>query len=147
MRYLGHETVGSMYEDKKKRYLMKNPEEVLIEENLVPPTPNRFIISQNSYMNMIKNDIAFALFICYSIYLPVVICFSTEISTHHQKNLYLFDLIFVLDRFSDLFVGFVNKKGVIENSVLKTIMNNLSFEIFLEILITLAPTYFIDENN
>ena len=58
---------------------------------------------------MIKNDIALLLFILYSIYLPMVIAEATVLSDEHYRNLVLFDVIFVLDRFSDLFVCFINK--------------------------------------
>ena len=93
---------------------------------------------------MIKNDIALCLFIIYSIYLPMVIAEAEFLSDEHYRNLVLFDIIFILDRFSDLFVVFINKQGIPEPSLYKVIMNNISFEIFLEILLTVAPVFLIN---
>ena len=116
----------------------------MIEEVLADPEPHRFIISKGSFLNMIKNDVVFIFFVIYSIYLPLVVSFDIKLQNESYNTLFVFDLIFIFDRFSDLFVGFVNKKGVFETSLANTIMNNLSYEIFFEIFITFLPNYFYD---
>ena len=74
----------------------------------------------------------------------MVIAEAEFLSDEHYRNLVLFDIIFILDRFSDLFVVFINKQGIPEPSLYKVIMNNISFEIFLEILLTVAPVFLIN---
>ena len=88
----------------------------MIEEVLADPEPHRFIISKGSLLNMIKNDVVFIFFVIYSIYLPLVVSFDIKLQNESYNTLFVFDLIFIFDRFSDLFVGFVNKKGVIDIS-------------------------------
>ena len=127
------------------KYIAKHPEELMIEEVLVAPTPHRFIISKGSFLNMVKNDIVFIFFVIYSIYLPLVVSFDIKLQDDNYQTLFLFDMIFVFDRFSDLFVGFVNNKGTLEPNLCKTIVNNLSFEPFFEIFISFFPLYFKDE--
>ena len=68
-----------MYKIKKEKYIMKHPEEKEIETVLASSTPSKFIISRKSYLNMLKNDSAFVIFVVYSIYLPLIISYSTII--------------------------------------------------------------------
>ena len=119
----------------------------MIEEVFSQPEPHRFIIAEDSFLNMIKNDIVFLFFVVYSIYLPLVISFDTVLQDDNYSTLLMFDCIFIFDRFSDLFQGFINKKGVLEPSLIKTILNNISFIFFFEIFITVIPSYFREENG
>ena len=50
-----------------------------------------------------------------------------------------FDIIFMLDRFLDLFVGYYNPNGKLEHRLYAVVMTNMSFKLFLEILIGFGP--------
>lgn len=147
MYHLGVETIGEMYRIKREKYLLKNPEEIQLKEVLENQPPHRLIISKGSFWNMVKNDIVFMFFIAYSIFLPLVVSFDTVLQDNNYRTLLMFDCIFVFDRFTDLFTGFVNKKGVLESSLFKTILNNISFEIFFEVFITIIPDYFREDGK
>ena len=126
-----------MYEVKKQNEInLWHPEEV---ENINNMESNRFIIPQNSYLNMIKNDIVLGLFILYSIYLPLIVGFSDTLRSQDFPYLLAFDIIFILDRFSNLFKVYINANGIPESKLLKVLMHNLSSSIFLEITITIIP--------
>jgi len=92
-----------MYKKKIEKYLLKNPEERMIEEVSMQPKPNRFIISDRSFLNMLKNDIVFIFFVIYSIILPLDVSFDTIIQDSNYSILIMFDCIFIFDRFTDLF--------------------------------------------
>ena len=96
---------------------------------------------------MIKNDVTLGLFICYSIYLPLLVGFYGKLRKQDLSSLLTFDMIFILDRFSQLFVVHVNKDGVPEPNLCKVLMRNLSFSIFLEIFITIFPILVIGEEG
>ena len=126
-----------MYEVKKQNEInLWHPEEV---EDINNMESNRFIIPQNSYLNMIKNDIVLGLFILYSIYLPLIVGFSDTLRSQDFPYLLAFDIIFILDRFSNLFKVYINANGIPESKLLKVLMHNLSSSIFLEITITIIP--------
>ena len=61
--------------------------------------------------------------------------------------LLFFDLVFIFDRFTDLFVEYVNKNGIPEPLLFKVIMQNLSYSIFLELILTIIPIIIMDEKN
>ena len=144
MANLGRDTIGEMYEKKKDKFKKNHPDEVMIQESIeAMENPqisfsSRFIISEDSYSNMIKNVIVLGFFIVYSIYLPLHVGFNTEIEPLAPIFL-TFDILFIFDRFSDLFVEFINKNGIPEPVLWKVMLHNLSFAIFLEIILTAIP--------
>ena len=146
MAHIGEERVMEMIEAKKDKYRQKHPN-AIVKELDIKITPNRFLISRNSYLNMIKNDITLSLFLIYSIYLPLIVGFYQDLPTRDYSFLLAFDIIFILDRFTQLLVVFINKNGIPEPNLAKTMIHNLSSSIFLEILITLFPLLLINKNK
>lgn len=51
----------------------------------------------------------------------------------------IFDCIFMVDRFLELFVSFYNPNGVMEHKLHSVILNNISSNLFLELFISFAP--------
>jgi len=47
----------------------------------------------------------------------------------------------VIDRVLDLFVSFYNPNGLIEHRLHAVILNNISYNLFLEVLISLVPLF------
>ena len=95
---------------------------------------------------MIKNVIVLSLFIIYSIYLPLLVGVNIRFDPY-DLHLLFFDLVFIFDRFTDLFVEYVNKNGIPEPLIFKVIMQNLSYSIFLELILTIIPIIIMDEKN
>jgi len=51
----------------------------------------------------------------------------------------MFDLMFVIDRFLDLFVGYYQPNGLLEHRLYAVILANISVKLFIELFITFAP--------
>lgn len=51
----------------------------------------------------------------------------------------VFDILFMVDRFADLFVGYYNPNGLLEHRLYAVILANISLKFFLEIFISFAP--------
>ena len=68
---------------------------------------------------------------------PEGLCQPVSIS--NIKLLLVFDVLFVIDRIMDLFVGFIQPNGQAEYRLYAVLLNNISFKFFLEIFITVAP--------
>lgn len=51
------------------------------------------------------NNFVVLMFILYMIILPLYICFDKVISVDNINSLIIFDILFVIDRSADLFVG------------------------------------------
>ena len=58
------------------------------------------------------------------------------------STLLIFDIIFVIDRFLDLFEGYYNPNGFLEHRVIEVIKTNINFKFFLEIFVSFAPIIF-----
>jgi len=79
----------------------------------------------------------------------IVWIFATPfwISEHRylqEKNfqrLFLFDLIFMTDRFFDIFVGFYKPNGELEHRLIYVVFNNLGIKFFLEIGHSMVPWF------
>ena len=100
------------------------------------------IIKPHNWYNVVKNDVVLILFIIYSVLLPYICCQSLHVPTIDIDFLMIFDYIFVIDRFSDLLVGYINEENKLEPSITKVIFKNLSLALFIEIGITLIPFMF-----
>jgi hypothetical protein len=57
------------------------------------------------------------------------------------SSLLIFDVIFMIDRFLDLFEGYYNPNGFLEHRVIEVIKTNINFKFFLEIFVSLAPIF------
>jgi hypothetical protein len=59
-----------------------------------------------------------------------------------NELLLVFDVIFMLDRFLDLFVGYYNPNGKLEHRLLAVVSTNLSFKLVLEMFVGFGPIVF-----
>jgi hypothetical protein len=78
-------------------------------------------------------------FIAWILYAPLVICTETFLSSEAIGYLLVFDIIFLLDRVADLFVGHQKADGTEETRLYNVIYSNLSSKIFIEIIVGFGP--------
>lgn len=64
---------------------------------------------------------------------------SRQVSIQNMKLMLVFDIIFMIDRILDLFVGYYQPNGLMEHRLYAVILNNISLKFFLEIFISFAP--------
>jgi hypothetical protein len=62
---------------------------------------------------------------------------------YHQNILLVFDVIFVIDRILDLFVGFYRPDGQLETRLLPVIQQNFSSRFVMELIVSFGPTCFL----
>ena len=65
-------------------------------------------------------------------------------SPDNLKILVYFDIIFMCDRFLDLFVGYFNPNGIMEHRLYAVIYANISPKLLVEICIGFGPMIFSD---
>ena len=68
----------------------------------------KLIIPPNYFWNMQWNNLTVLIFIIYMFMLPVFICFDKVITRDKIDGLLIFDIVFMIDRCADLFVGSYN---------------------------------------
>jgi len=81
----------------------------------------KMIIPPNNYWNMQWNNITVLIFIIYMFMLPLFICFDKVISRDNIDALIIFDIVFMIDRCADLFVGSYNQDGQPETKLWEVI--------------------------
>jgi hypothetical protein len=64
-----------------------------------------------------------------------------------MKVLLIFDILFMIDRVLDLFVGYYTPNGFLEHKISTTILQNISTKFFLEIVISFGPLIFFQTDN
>ena len=104
--------------------------------------PSRFIIPPRSYWNMQWNNLIQAVLIAWILYAPYKICEKSLLSNEAISYLLVFDILFLLDRVADLFVGYQKADGTEETRLYNVISSNLSSKIFIEIIVGFGP-YFV----
>ena len=108
---------------------------------------NKFIINPNNYWKLQWDNGMNLLFIIWIFLAPLFLSQGYLLSDEKFKQLLLFDIIFIIDRFLDLFGGFYQPNGVQEHRLYAVIINNLSYQIFLEIFISIAPYIFQEKHS
>ena len=143
MNTLGGQQVLEMIQRKKTRESNKNMSEEkeakAQEQATADRQPSRFIISPGNYWNMQWNNTIQVIFVIYIFMAPILIVESKHVSVSNIKLLLVFDVLFVIDRIMDLFVGFIQPNGQPEYRLYAVVLNNISVKFFLEIFITVAP--------
>ena len=59
-----------------------------------------------------------------------------------MTTLLIFDMVFIINRFLDLFIGFVNKDGNNETKVWNVIYKNFSSDFYMELVYSFGPLFF-----
>lgn len=92
------------------------------------------------------NNFTVLVFVSYMFILPLFICFDKVISKSDIGNLLIFDILFMIDRCADLFVGSFTLDGMEETSLWNVIQKNYENKFLLEILISFGPLL-LDTSN
>jgi hypothetical protein len=145
MRYVGIEEIGKMYQEVQQMrkaqgteiYYGQQPKITDVDET----EPSKLIIKPNSVCNMIKNDVVLVFFILYAIMLPQMVSYGVALRPTDVSFLIFFDVIFIVDRILNLFVGYINKDGKAEPRIWMVVYHNLSSALIIEILVTVIPIY------
>ena len=100
---------------------------------------SKLIIPPKNYWNMIINNIIVVIFVIYIVILPLFISFNHTLTDSDFYSMLMFDLVFIFDRFLDLFVGYYKEDGQLESSLARVINTNMSMKIFFEIFMAFGP--------
>lgn len=90
------------------------------------------------------------MFVVYIFLYPIQVAQYTEIDETHEQILTIFDIIFIVDRVLDLFVGYYNPDGYMEPLLTNVIWTNLDSKFFMEIFISFGHLIFfklLDNRN
>ena len=93
------------------------------------------------------NNFTQFVFIFWIFLTPILVSQDTNLELLGLNSLLAFDIIFMIDRFMDLFVGYYTPNGFLEHRILKVIQNNISTKFFFEIFIGFGPMFFFDVSN
>lgn len=108
-------------------------------DDLPGAEPSKFIIPPRSYWNMQWNNLTQLVFIVWLLYAPFVISTATKLSENAISYLLIFDIIFMVDRVADLFLGHQRADGTEEPRLYHVIYSNLSAKIPIEIVVGFGP--------
>lgn len=103
---------------------------------------SRFIINPKNYWNLQWNNFNQIIFVLWIIITPIMVSRSIILSNDSLRVLIYFDLIFMFDRFMDLFVGYFNPNGIMEHKLYAVIYANITPKLFIEIFIGFGPMIF-----
>lgn len=78
---------------------------------------SKFIIPPNNYWKILWNNLVLILFIVYIIMLPLFISYDTTMKKSNLSILLMFDILFMIDRIGDLFLGYFRPDGQMETSL------------------------------
>ena len=106
--------------------------------------PSKFIIDPKNYWKMQWGNFLQAMTILYVFVLPLIVSFDRLLTPGHISMLLTFDTIFMIDRFADLFVGFINKEGEYEPKLIIVLFNNFSSSFYFEIIWAFGPYMFFN---
>ena len=127
-----HELDMKNFKDIKKKELQEQDGESI----------SRFIILPDNYWNMQWGHLMQLVFIIWFFVTPILISHKGTIKVIDFRRLLVFDCIFMVDRFLDLFISFYTPAGQIEHRCYAVVLNNLSSKFFIEFAISLIPLYF-----
>ena len=81
------------------------------------------------------------LFIFWIFATPVWIAQETILDDAKFRKLFIFDVIFMLDRLIDIFVSFYKPNGEMEHRLFYVVFHNIGIKFFLEIAISMVPWF------
>lgn len=87
------------------------------------------------------NNFIVLIFILYMFILPLYICFDKVITEQNINSLIIFDLLFMIDRSADLFVGSYKLDGQPETWLWAIIQKNYEHKFILEIIVSIGPFF------
>ena len=72
---------------------------------------SKLIIPPKNYWNMVVNNVIVVIFLIYMVLLPLFVSFNSILDDENFYGLFVFDIVFILDRCMDLFVGYYQEDG------------------------------------
>ena len=72
---------------------------------------SKLIIPPKNYWNMVINNIIVVIFLIYMVLLPLNVSYSSILDDEAFYSLFVFDIVFIMDRCMDLFVGYYQEDG------------------------------------
>ena len=127
---------GAIYDLDKARYREDQTKQLQEIQQL---QISRFIIEPNNFNKMQWDFFIALVFILWLFIAPIYISRHMNVHDDDRRQLFLFDIVFIADRFIDLFVGFFKPNGDQENKLYVVILNNISSKLFIEIAISCIP--------
>ena len=100
---------------------------------------SRFIMMPDNFWKIQQNYMMLFIFIIWLFLTPIKVSHDTFMSDKDVNSLLTFDIIFMVDRILDLFVSFYNPNGLVEHKLHAVILNNISYNLFLEFAISIVP--------
>lgn len=91
---------------------------------------------------MYWNNFVTLMFVLYIFIAPIFISYDTRFHENQLKILLAFDILFVIDRIADVFVGFEYPDGKFEKKLHKVIEANFTYKLPMEFFISFAPLFF-----
>jgi hypothetical protein len=91
------------------------------------------------------NNFSQIIFVVWIIITPIMLSKEVRLSNESLRVLIYFDIIFMLDRFMDLFVGYFNPNGRMEHRLYAVIFANISPKLFIEVFIGFGPIMIFDD--
>jgi hypothetical protein len=99
-----------------------------------------------NYYKRMWNMAMCMVFIYWLFLTPIYISRHQTVGKEEIQTLQIIDLIFMLDRILDLFIGFYNTDGTLENRIYVVIFANLNTNLILEALMVGLPIL-VHQNN
>lgn len=127
----------------KKEKINKEKEDIPQAED---PLTTKLIIPPDSTGNMYWNNFVTLMFVVYIFIAPIFISYDTRFKEDQLKILLAFDILFVIDRVADVFVGFEYPDGKYEKKLHKVIEANFTYKLPLEFFLSFAPLFFDTAN-
>jgi len=87
------------------------------------------------------------LLVIYVMNLPIIIAENSLMARPQFFSLMIYDIVFMMDRILDLFVGFINKEGQFENKLRNVITKNFSSTFYLEAFYAFSPLFLFNINQ
>ena len=83
----------------------------------------RFIIPPNSYFTIVWNNFIILVFVVYMLISALFISYSFKLSSKQINILFIFDIMFMMDRSIDMFIGY-EIDGRLEKKIGRVLVRN-----------------------
>ena len=83
----------------------------------------RLIIPPNCYWIIVWNNFMILVFVFYMLIIALFISYSFKLSTEQINTLLIFDVMFLIDRLIDMFIGY-EEDGRLEKKIGKVLKRN-----------------------
>ncbi len=106
-----------------------------VEDDGAHQRPSRFIIDPSNYWLFQWSNLVMVVFVVWIFLTFYHVSMYKTMREEQVVMLDRFDVVFVLDRWIDLFVGFYNPNGYLKPKIVSVVQQNFSFKMVLELFI------------